>query len=983
MTSSRLIGRAGELAELEAALADAAAARPSLAFLAGDSGVGKSRLLAGLSEHAEAHGARVLVGDCVELGDGELPYAPIVAALRSLARAGDPVLDGLQSADRAALARILPGLGDTSALNLPADATAQAQLFEALLALLDALGRESPVVLALEDLHWADRSTRSFVAFLARALCTERVLVVATYRSDEMHRRHPLRPLLAEIERDVRARRIELEPLTREEISDQLEDILGAAPERDLRERLWSRGGGNPLFTEELLAAGLDGRGAPPSTLREALMLRVERLPDAAQVLLPQLAVGQRLDHRLLAEASGLEPAELRAALREAVAGHIVVADDDGRYAFRHALLREVILDDLLPGEAAELHGVLAAAIERRLAGDGDGAHLTAAAAHHHLGAGDRPAALAACVRAAAAAERVHAHGEALALLERALELWHKVEDPEALAGGDRVEILMRAADAADANTEVARMEALVEKALREVDPETEPYRAARLLERLARAQRRLGRGQEGLDTVHRGLELLPEEPSVERARLLSTGAKFRMLHGKYERGALLAREAVEVAAAVGDPVAEVRALNALGVCEALQGDPDAGTAALRRALEIARGTGHPAHFSDAYVNLADTLLLHGRVEEARTVAEEGRALDGLSRHSAEWLDAMISEIAFESGDWATAEATLPQSRRATGTLLANLAMRRAYLALGRGDHATAREEIERATPVIERSDESQFHGSLGGAAAELERRSGDIDAARRVVDTSLDRIEYCTDDDMRVAHISSLGVAVEADAAERARDLNDIEALVDAQDRAQALLERVEAGAADGRPVEAALLAGAQADLDRVNGLVRPAGYAAAAAAWEAARRPYPAAVMRWREAQAHLAAGDRDAACNSLEVALESARSLGSDWLVAELEGLAARARLSLGGSEEAEDAPPAAPEELPFGLTPRELQVLALVARGATNREIGAELYMAEKTASVHVSRILSKLDVRSRTEAAAVAHRHGLDTERAPA
>ena len=264
MTSSRLIGRAGELAELEAALADAAGGRPSLAFLAGDSGVGKSRLLAALHERADEQGARMLVGDCVELGDGELPYAPIVAALRPLARTGDPVLDGLQSADRAALARILPGLGDASALALPADASAQAQLFEALLALLEALGREAPVVLALEDLHWADRSTRSFVAFLARALCTERVLVVATYRSDELHRRHPLRPLLAEIERDVRARRIELAPLTREEVADQLEDILGAAPDRDLGERLWSRGGGNPLFTEELLAAGLDGRGAPP-----------------------------------------------------------------------------------------------------------------------------------------------------------------------------------------------------------------------------------------------------------------------------------------------------------------------------------------------------------------------------------------------------------------------------------------------------------------------------------------------------------------------------------------------------------------------------------------------------------------------------------------------------------------------------------------------------------------------------------------------
>jgi predicted ATPase len=264
VTSSRLIGRSAELAELEAALADAASGRPSLAFLAGESGVGKTRLLSALHDRAVSGGARVLSGDCVELGDGELPYAAIVAALRPLARSGDPVLDELGAVDRAALGRLLPGLSGAEVPPVRDEATAQAQLFEALLALLEALGRRSPVVLAIEDLHWADRSTRGFVTFLARALCRERVLVVATYRSDELHRRHPLRPLLAELERDVRARRILLSPLSRAEIDEQLSDILGAPAGRALTERLWLRAGGNPLFTEELLAAGLDGRGTAP-----------------------------------------------------------------------------------------------------------------------------------------------------------------------------------------------------------------------------------------------------------------------------------------------------------------------------------------------------------------------------------------------------------------------------------------------------------------------------------------------------------------------------------------------------------------------------------------------------------------------------------------------------------------------------------------------------------------------------------------------
>src|SRR5215208_4534817 len=197
-------------------------------------------------------------------------------------------------------------------------------------------------------------------------MSTERVLAVCTYRSDELHRRHPLRPLLAELERDPRARRIELARLTRAELSEQLADILDAMPGADVIERLYGRSEGNPLFTEELLAAGGDGGGALPPTLRDALMVRTERLPENAQEVLRVLAVAQRADHALLADAAGLSAAELRTALREATASHLIVAGGDGLYRFRHALLREVVHDDLLPGEHAELHLALARALERR-----------------------------------------------------------------------------------------------------------------------------------------------------------------------------------------------------------------------------------------------------------------------------------------------------------------------------------------------------------------------------------------------------------------------------------------------------------------------------------------------------------------------------------------------------------------------------------------------------------------------------------------
>ena len=199
VTSTKLVGRSLELAQLQAALEDAAGGQPSLAFVVGESGVGKSRLVAELQARSGEAGTRVLRGDCVELGEGELAYAPLVTALRPLARDRDPVFAGLPADARDALATLLPGLGDGGRAR--AGTGDQAQVFEALLAVLDGLARAAPVLLVIEDLHWADASTRAFLRFLAAGLADEPLLVVATYRPDELHRRHPLRPLLAELER--------------------------------------------------------------------------------------------------------------------------------------------------------------------------------------------------------------------------------------------------------------------------------------------------------------------------------------------------------------------------------------------------------------------------------------------------------------------------------------------------------------------------------------------------------------------------------------------------------------------------------------------------------------------------------------------------------------------------------------------------------------------------------------------------------------
>jgi DNA-binding CsgD family transcriptional regulator len=218
----------------------------------------------------------------------------------------------------------------------------------------------------------------------------------------------------------------------------------------------------------------------------------------------------------------------------------------------------------------------------------------------------------------------------------------------------------------------------------------------------------------------------------------------------------------------------------------------------------------------------------------------------------------------------------------------------------------------------------------------------------------------------------------VEGDAGELARDRRDEEASALARTRADAFLARVRLTAGKGWPAEQAQVAMAEAEHARASGATTPALWAAAAERWDAIARPYLVAYARWREAEARMAGRDRDGAVGAASAALAGARRLGSAWLVEEVESLAARARLNLGeGGAGASGGPPArAGDHDPFGLTARERDVLALVAAGATNREIGERLHMAEKTASVHVSRILAKLNVRSRTEAAAVAHRQGL-------
>ena len=449
-----LVGRAAEMAALQAAFDAVRQGGPAALLIGGEAGVGKTRLISEFAAEARAAGARVLIGGCLELGADGLPFGPFTAMLRDLVReiGADELVGLLPGSDRATreLARLLPELAGGQPAGDPASALhsageARARLFEEFLTLLERLAVAQPLVLVVEDAHWADRSSRDLIAFLIgyqRALAN--VLIAVTFRSDELHRTHPLRPLLAELTRIDWVERTELPRLSRGQAEELAAAVLGGFPDRALTDTLYERAEGNPLFTEELLACP-DGCALIPDSLADLLQQAVRRLPeDTQEVLRIASAASGATSHTLLARVTGRTEDELTAAIRPAVTGNVLVTTADG-YAFRHALIREAVHEDLLPGEHSQVHTKFALAIDADPALVGDG-RADMEKAHHWYSAHNTTWALISAWQASVQACRSVAHAERLVLLARVLELWDQVPDAAERIGADHVRVLEESA---------------------------------------------------------------------------------------------------------------------------------------------------------------------------------------------------------------------------------------------------------------------------------------------------------------------------------------------------------------------------------------------------------------------------------------------------------------------------------------------------------------------------------------------------------
>jgi DNA-binding CsgD family transcriptional regulator/tetratricopeptide (TPR) repeat protein len=998
VASSRFVGRTAELGRLEAAFAYARGGDPLTLCVGGEAGVGKTRLVTRFAAQARRGGGQVLVGGCIELGETALPYAPVAQALRGLSRGLEPAaLDELVGPGRPLLARLLPELGqgeEPAAAGLAAGPSGQARLFEAFLALLERLADRSPTVLVVEDLHWADRSTLDLLAFLHRNLQVG-LLLVLTYRSDELPRRHPLRPFLAELDRSGRADRLEVARFDRVDVANLLAGILGTRPDDHLVERIWRRSEGNAFFAEELLAASHQGdgggRGLPPS-LQNVLLSRVQVLPDEAQATLRlAAAAGVRVEHELLAAVSELHEVDLLAALREAVAHQVLVPDPATEtYAFRHALTQEALYAELLPGERARLHADFARVLaERPELAEHDRVAAPARLAYHWVRAHDPARALPAAVEAGLQSEAAYGFADAQGHFQLALELWDQVAGADRRVGLDRAAVLQHAADSAYLAGDPNRAITLTRAALAILDAGRDPVRAGLLHGRLGEYLRATG-GEGAFAEYEAAVRLVPASPPLaERAQVLAAFGEALISQGRYRESRDLCQEAIAIAGRIGALAEEGDARRALGVDLAFLGDLDAGVAQLGEARRIAETVGKVDEVARAFASLSGLLESFGELEEATEVALEGAELaagQGLERWHSPFLTAMAARARFALGRWDDAEVLLD---RAAGRVAPELAAARVYihaarsqLELARGRADAAAEHLAVAREAYARTvTQPWFATPLFVAAAELallEGRPGDAG------DAVAEGLAVAGADPAFAAPLYALGLRAAADRAERARAHRDGEVALEAgragtalagELRARLAPERADGAVPTPRTEAQAVLC--EAELARLDGRGDPGRWAAAAAAWERLGEPYPAAYARWREAEALLLGGlARDRVEASLRAAHRTAVGLGAAPLLAEIEALARRGRLDLGAGP-GTAPPPAPPSPLEaLGLTAREQEVLGLVALGRTNAQIAETLFISPKTATAHVSNILAKLGVRNRVEAATIAHRLGI-------
>ena len=941
-----LAGRVAEVDALTTAYAAAARGQSRVVLLTGEAGLGKTRLVEELCDRLRsgADEAQVRVGWSAPLAGATLAFGPFVAAL------GDEV------------EWLLADRGGEDML------AARHRLFMRVLELLAGLAARAPLVLVLEDLHWADESSRELLAFLAVRLRAEPVLVVGTLREEELGA--GVRRWLAELERRAEVSRIRLRPLSDTEVAGLVAGLLPSRADADAVAAVVAAAEGNPLYARELAAAG---PGKPPASISDAVLARMAGLAAAARALVEQVCIADGgLSHELLAATVRIAEERLLTAARRAVGSGLLVTVGDG-YAFRHELIRQAVYWHLLPGERRRLHRRLAETLAAR-----PGPDPGRLAQHWHLaGCPDRAAP--AAVAAARAAVLARAYPEAMRCYAMALELEARLaEAGQALAGEAGQPLLEEAAQVASWAGDARRAAEWAAQALARCGSETADTTVrARLLERLGRYQWEAGDLRAAVDVTEQASVLIGDDPaSTLQARVLAAYATLRMLLAEFDAALPLAERAVAVADQTAAFDAQAQGLATLGIVRAQRGELDAGLAALHESFELARRAGSVEDVARAAINHMYLLCTAGRFTEALAVARDGReaaAALGTPTALTSVLDNNTAAVLIYTGRWAEADRLLDELvSESSGYAATYLQLRQLELAVGRGQRQRAADLAAALGKTAE--DNPRILGPLHGCLAEQALYADDLATAADEVLGGLESLAGAAlpADEVRLL---AAGARVAADLAAlprpaRPAGLGDrwAQAAATFGDRARVVAE-LESGGQHEVGAFGVLVAAEEA---REHGSDSRATWRGVAEAWHTAGQPYREAYARLREAEAAVRAGRRDQAARALAACEALAGPLPAEPLLTMARELARRGRLTR------QAAPGQATEaaEAQFDLTGRELEVLSLLARGDSNRQIARALFISERTVAVHVSRILDKLGVRNRTEAATAGARLGL-------